>query len=316
MTKQRAITLLKVSVTLIGLVLVLTQVPIGEIVDEIRHARIAGLLLAVVFIVIGLVIRAVRWSILLQGVGTKVSFGRLLQLYFVGAFFNGFLPSGFGGDALRIVELSQDVPQETATGTVLVDRISGLVALFIMALIVIAVAPDVFPTDFLLRVGLICAGGLIIGILALGGWRWFPFIDKLPERLPGMLGRPLAKLLAALKMLSLTTVIQSVIISMIFNFSLVAMWQAVSWALRYDISYLYLTGVVPIMSIALLVPSVGGLGVREVIAPLLLAGAGLEPAEAVTLSLTILVVKRIAELSGAPVYLYSQRNARHRLQER
>ena len=59
------------------------------------------------------------------------------------------------------------------------------------------------------------------------------------------------------------------------------------------------------MAIALLAPSFSGLGVREILAPLLFAGAGLSAAQAVTLSLMVFFVKRASELVGAPVYLMS-----------
>ncbi len=298
-------TLLKIAVTLFGLLFVLWQVPFSQIVSELQQARLSGLGVAVGLIVVGLMIRAVRWLVLLRGVGGEVGFGRLLQLYFIGAFFNGFLPSGFGGDAMRILELSQDVPQATAAGTVLVDRISGLVALFVLAIGVLVITPTVFPADFAQQIGVVSVAGLLAGTVALGGWRLVPAIEKLVGMLPNFLGRPINKLLAALRKLSLSTILKAILISFLFNLTLIAMWQAVGWALRYDISFFYLMGIVPILSIALLVPSVGGLGVREAIAPLLLMGAGLTTAEAVTLSLTVAVVQRVAELSGAFVYLHA-----------
>lgn len=305
MSRKRLTTLLKIGVTLFGLLFVLWQVPFSEIVGEVRQARIAGLWVTIGLIVAGLVIRAVRWLVLLRGVGSGVGFGRLLQLYFVGAFFNGFLPSGFGGDALRILELSQDVPQSTAAGTVLVDRISGLVALFMLAIGVLIVAPTVFPNDFAQQITVVSVFGLLAGSVALGGWQLVPAVDKVVEKLPEVLNRPIQKLLSALRKLSFSTIAKAILISLLFNLTLIAVWQAVSWALRYDVSFFYLMGIVPILSIAMLVPSIGGLGVREAIAPLLLAGAGLTTAEAVTLSLTVAVVQRVAELSGAFVYLHS-----------
>ena len=42
------------------------------------------------------------------------------HLYFVGNFFNAFLPSGFGGDVVRIIEIAEDVPGDVAVGTVIV----------------------------------------------------------------------------------------------------------------------------------------------------------------------------------------------------
>ena len=57
------------------------------------------------------------------------------------------------------------------------------------------------------------------------------------------------------------------------------------------------------MSIAMLVPSIGGLGVRELLAPLLFTGANLSPQSAYALSLLVFVLMRSSSLLGAPVYV-------------
>jgi uncharacterized membrane protein YbhN (UPF0104 family) len=101
------------------------------------------------------------------------------------------------------------------------------------------------------------------------------------------------------------TISIALLISAIFNLLLVAWWYVTGLALGFDIPYTYYLLVVPIMSVALLVPSIGGLGVREYLAPLLFAGAGLSSAEAVALSLLVFVVMRLVSLLGGPIYIAS-----------
>lgn len=60
---------------------------------------------------------------------------------------------------------------------------------------------------------------------------------------------------------------------------------------------------VPLLSLALIVPSIGGLGVREGLAPLLFSSAGVPAAEAVALSLVIFALNRGTGLVGGLVYL-------------
>ena len=304
-SKNRLVTLLKVLVTLVSLGYVFTQVPLSEIGEGMRQARWGWLLIAVGINFTGLVLRSVRWAILLNGIGSTVPLGQLVKLYFVGAFFNGVLPSGFGGDVVRIIEVAEDVPQATAAGTVIVDRLSGLMGLFLLGLLVMGFNPDVFPPELLWQVGTVCLLGLLGGIFLLRGWRWFPFLNKLINRLPKQVARPFLKLTATLQALPTKSLLQALGISLVFNFLLFGQWTAVSRGLNLEISYWYFMGVVPVMSIALLVPSFSGLGVREAIAPLLFAGAGLATAQAVTLSLMVFFVKRASELVGAPVYLLS-----------
>jgi uncharacterized membrane protein YbhN (UPF0104 family) len=304
-TKNRVITLIKVGVTLLSLAYVFTQVPLSDIGEGIRQARWDWLFVAVGINFAGLVLRSGRWAILLNGIGSTVPLRQLIKLYFVGAFFNGVLPSGFGGDVVRIIEVAEDVPQATAAGTVIVDRLSGLMGLFLLGLLVLGFNPDVFPPELVWQVGAVCLLGLIGGILLLRGWRWFPFLETLLNKLPQKVARPFLKLTATLQALPTKSLLLALGISLLFNFLLIGQWTAVSRGLNFTINYWYLMGVVPILSITLLVPSFSGLGVREAIAPLLFAGAGLSTAQAVTLSLMVFFVKRASELVGAPVYLYS-----------
>ena len=305
-TKNRLVTLIKVGLLLYSvLAYVFTQVPLSEIGEGIRQARWGWLFVAVGINFSGLVLRSVRWAILLNGIGSTVPLSQLIKLYFVGAFFNGVLPSGFGGDVVRIIEVAEDVPQATAAGTVIVDRLSGLMGLFLLGLLVLGFNPDVFPVELVWQVGAVCLLGLVGGTLLLRGWRWFPFLGELLNKLPEKAARPFLKLTATLKALPTKSLLQALVISLLFNFLLIGQWTAVSRGLNFTISYWYLMGVVPIMAIALLVPSFSGLGVRELLAPLLFAGAGLTEGQAVTLSLMVFFVKRASELVGAPVYLVS-----------
>jgi hypothetical protein len=55
----------------------------------------------------------------------------------------------------------------------------------------------------------------------------------------------------------------------------------------------------------MLIPSIGGLGVRELIAPLLFAPAGLTPEQAIALTLLVFFVERFSGLLGGPLYIYT-----------
>ena len=76
-------------------------------------------------------------------------------------------------------------------------------------------------------------------------------------------------------------------------------------ALGFDVSINYFFLIVPIMALAILLPSIGGLGVRELLSTLLFASAGLSAQEATALSLLVFAIERISGLFGAPIYLFS-----------
>ena len=315
--RKHFFTLLKIGVTLAGLAYVLAQVPLAEISAEFAGIRWSWLIVAFILIMLGVLVRAYRWLLLLRGLGVAVAFKRLVAIYFVGSFFNTFLPSGFGGDVVRVFEVAQNVPRNVAAGTVIVDRLLGMLMLFVMALLALPFRPASFPDSLLGPIIAICVIGLTGGIVLLEG----SFIRRLGRWLPGKLSivderQPLARLLQAVQGSGRQAILQALAASTVLNLMLTGWWMAAGLALGYPISYLYFLLIVPILSVALLAPSIGGLGVNETLAPLLFVGAGLAPVQAVTLSLLVFILLRLAGLFGAPIYVVSTIRAGQAQRER
>ncbi|MCP5098019.1 MAG: flippase-like domain-containing protein [Chloroflexi bacterium] len=299
-------TYLKIGVTVIGLIYVIATVPLDTVVDELSQVNVGWFVVAILVNLLGLVTRSFRWWLLLRGLGAPVKYGRLLSLYFIGAFFNAFLPTGFGGDVIRVLEVSQDVPADQAAGTVIVDRLSGLMMLFLMVLIALPFRPSDFPDTLLWPIIIVAVAGLIGGIVLFEG----RLIRRWGKWLPGKLSitdpkQPLAKLLNAVQGCGWRAVTGALIVSIGFNLLLFGWWQIASRALGYQVPYTYMMLVVPILAVSLLLPSFGGLGVRETLAPSLFASAGLIAAQATSLSFLVFIVLRIGGLIGAPVYIAS-----------
>ncbi|MCB8945186.1 MAG: flippase-like domain-containing protein [Ardenticatenaceae bacterium] len=305
--------ILKIAITVGGLIYVWTQVPLAEVQAELTDIQWSWALLALAMIVASLVVRAYRWYVLLQGLGANVHFQRLVELYFVGNFFNSFLPSGFGGDVVRVLEAAQNVPANIAAGTVIVDRLAGLLMLFVMALIALPFRPASFPADLTWQITAVSLIGLITGFVLLDGrlirrWgRWLP--GKLSVTDPE---QPLAKLLQAVQGCGWPAIFKALAVSVLFNFMLCGWWLVSGLSMGHTIPFSHYLLVIPILSVLLLIPSIGGLGVRETVAPILFASAGLTFAESATLSFLIFILMRISGLFGGPVYLLSVLRKRER----
>jgi uncharacterized membrane protein YbhN (UPF0104 family) len=289
----------------LGLGYVLLNVPLDDIGEALIGVRWSWLLVSFLIFTASLVLRAYRWLLLLRGLGVPIRFGRLVELYFVGNFFNAFLPSGFGGDAVRVVEIARDVPANVAAGTVIVDRLTGLLMLFVMALLALPFRPADFPQELLWLVVGVSVAGLVGGFVLLEGSVIRRFGRWLPAKLSPVGDGPIAKLLEAVQGCGWRAIGGALVISILFNLLLVISWAVTGLAIGLAISYAYYLLVVPILSVALLVPSVSGLGVREYLAPLLFAGAGVEAGQAVALSLLVFAVMRVGSLLGAPIYILS-----------
>jgi len=303
--RKRLLTLLKISITVVGLIIVIKDIDFQALLAYMSEIDWAWMAVGAGLIGISLVIRTYRWHILLSGAGSKVRFSRLLSLYLIGSFFNAFLPSGLGGDVVRAAEAAQDVESSVAVGTVLVDRLTGLMALFMMALVVLPFRPPEFPDYLAVTIAGICISGLMLGFVLVDGRLFFWFIHHLPGAVRQLGGGFISRLATSIQNCGGRTLTKALLVSMLFNLVQVGWWATAGRALGLAVPYTYFLLVVPIMSLALLVPSIGGLGVREFLSPIIFRGAGLSPEQSVALTLLVFGLERVASLLGAPVYIYS-----------
>ncbi len=301
--RQRLMALLKIGVTALGLYLVLRGLDFRALLDTLRTVRLGWMAVGAALIALSLIVRAYRWHLVLHGVGSSIRFGRLVELYLVGSFFNAFLPSGLGGDVVRAAEAAQNVDSGVAAGTVFLDRLTGLMALFGMALALLPFRPDDFPPQLAWTIGLICAVGLVGGLALIEGRLLRGVVNRRPAALRVAGGGFLDRLTTTIHRCGRRPAAAALLVSIGFNLMQVGWWATTGRALGLSVPFGYYLLVVPIMSLALLVPSIGGLGVRESVAPALFAGAGLAPEQAVALTLLVFGLERVASLLGAPVYL-------------
>lgn len=93
-------------------------------------------LLAFSLHIFGFLFSAKRWKLILDEKGADYSLWQLTQSLLVGAFFNHFLPTRFGGDVVRIRDTRHIEQGMTASLAVIVyERMSGIVALLLFALL-------------------------------------------------------------------------------------------------------------------------------------------------------------------------------------
>jgi uncharacterized membrane protein YbhN (UPF0104 family) len=299
--KKRWLNIVRVLVSAGALGFLFWKIDLGETLGELRQADPRYLAAAVLLFILGLVIRAYRWLILIRSLDVEIPFGRLLRLYFIGQFFNSFLPTGFGGDVVRALELTQDTNTSAAVGTVLLDRMTGLLMLFVMGLAVLPFqAARVEPWLVGLLVG-VAGGGLAVGALVLEG----RFLRRLTRRLPKALSLagqgPLAKVYAAVTSCGWRAVLGAFGVSLVFNAVNVLTHWLCGQAMGAGIPLGYFFAVTPLISISLLIPSIGGWGVRENVSAAVFASVSAEKAAALGIALGLVTLA--ASLVGGGLYL-------------
>ncbi|NLF66262.1 MAG: flippase-like domain-containing protein [Chloroflexi bacterium] len=309
--RSRLVTLLKIAVTVGGLIFILTQIDLGDAVAQLLRADLRWAAAALLLVMSSLVLRAYRWLLLLRGLGVNLPFARLVRLYFTGHFFNAFLPTGFGGDVVRILEVARHVPGDVAAGTVLLDRLTGLLMLFVLALVALPFRPESFPPQQAAVVLAVALVGLLAGAALLDG----RLLRAAGRFLPGPLSPTgegsVARLLRAVQAVGWPALRGALLVSLVFNLMQVSWWWAAARALGLPAPFGYLLLVVPLLAITLLVPAVGGFGARESVATVLFDGAvfagGAAPLAAGTgfaLSTLVFLLERLSGLPGGPLYLW------------
>jgi len=77
-----------------------------------------------------------RWQLFLRMLHVEIRLAEVTRLFFIGAFFNQFLPGTTGGDLVRVLYLMRDYPAHRTAGflSVAVDRLLALLVLVAMGL--------------------------------------------------------------------------------------------------------------------------------------------------------------------------------------
>jgi uncharacterized protein (TIRG00374 family) len=255
---------------------------------------------------LGIFVRAYRWQVLLRAQGMRTPYFRLVQLYYIGTFFNTFLPSGFGGDVVKTYELSRHTTcGATAVSTVLVDRLIGLAVLFAMALVAL-------PFSWRYVSGLVVL--TLIALIAGFAVALFLFLNRpLREwltRHPGPLRKALSndKVVAfysSFPRYSPAVLLRSAAASLLFNITLIVtqVYLARGAGVLIPVSYFFIF--VPILSSLTALPiSIGGLGVREGGYMLLFGQIGVAYDRSVAVSLLFYAILLFTGLAGGLLYLW------------
>jgi len=301
--KKRLFDLAKLVISAALLYLVLSRVGLQETFDKLRSADAALLLLALGLFIFGVFLRAFRWRALLSDRGLHVPIITLTQLYFIGQFFNTFLPTGFGGDVVRVVELARyGISKSESLSTVFLDRLSGLLAFFLMTLAALPFAGQLIPPEVF---GIL----VVLGVAGVAGtWLMFerrfttPLMNSFFTRASFPFQSKIERLYASMRANTARATAEAMAIGFLFNLLLIAMNYLVAAALGQHIALGYFFLFIPIISSLLLLPSLNGLGVREGAFVLLFASAGVGSVAAVSMSLAFWAITLLTGLIGGVLY--------------
>ncbi|MCS6831972.1 MAG: flippase-like domain-containing protein [Flammeovirgaceae bacterium] len=168
----------KLFFTLLAFFIIYQKVELNELKRVFQQANATGLFAAFLLFIFSQISSAIRAKIYYETVRIFLSFREVVKLYWIGMFYNIFLPGGIGGDGYKIFMLNAatGVQKRQLLKLTFLERLSGLVALFIMAGLTFLFTPLAYTTmRWLVIVALILA----FPIFFLFKKYFFPiFLDK------------------------------------------------------------------------------------------------------------------------------------------
>jgi uncharacterized membrane protein YbhN (UPF0104 family) len=283
--------------------------------DDICHA-FAQLNLSLWLLAVGVyisvqVVSAVRWRMLGRVQGYHASMGVYIAYYYIGMFFNLVLPTGIGGDVVRVWYLAnrhdtgpRQGRRTAALVSVMAERVNGLVVLILVACVAVIFSPTPLPQWIS---GIVAATGAaavasLIGLPVLNRlFHKYPRVGQHPRLSP--LRRLLTGWLAYRGHPGMLFAVTG--LSVFVQVGNVVVWWLVGEALGLPVSPWYYGVLVPLVSlVGTFVPTIGGLGARELATVILLAPVNIAEPNAITLSLLSFLAVVVSSQGGLVFYLF------------
>ena len=252
--------------------LVFQKIDIGQMRAVFLKSKLLFLFFALLLYMLSQVISAWRLIGFLKSTGINISAGLNFRLYMLGMFCNNFLPGGIGGDAYKIYLLRKKYrqPAKKIFLSLFLDRLSGLWAIFVYALLFYILLSGAGPEKL-----------LIVSVFSAGTGIYFFIIKRFFSVYTANWFFAHAKALFV-QLLQLLSVI------------------FILYAQNLNIDLLPYLFMFLASSVATIIPvSIGGLGIREFVMLKSPAFLQIDIKLAVYMTLTFYLISLVAALPGA-----------------
>ena len=299
---------IKAAVTLALIYWLMARVDVETVRRTLAQSNLVFILLSFVALSAVFAVGCIRWWILIGHLGLSIPFRQVLPSYYLGLFFNNFLPTGVGGDVARTIHLNlRGHSAKPLIGSALADRAIGLVVMLLMGAVSILLSPELHvENDQKLYLVMLTALGIVSGALL------FWFSDRLPiEKLWKRYQHTrIRKTILEVIHLCFTyrTAVKQVFAAMILSVMVQSLailtYYLLANSIGIELSLVTFFAFVSIVQLATSLPiSIGGLGIREGVMVALLTSVNVDVHLAATLSLLFLLVLWLCTLPGAVVLL-------------
>ncbi|MDA1021521.1 MAG: lysylphosphatidylglycerol synthase transmembrane domain-containing protein [Cyanobacteria bacterium] len=181
MNKKLALIIkLAVSILLVVILIKVADLDLKKTFIAIKETDLKWFIICTMMFTATTFTNAYRWWVLARLLNYELSFFKAIRMYFEAMFANNFLPSNFGGDAIRAYDLGRnDKTWLRAASTILTERFFGFVMMFCMipiGLVFMQFSPigQQVPNEVKLAL-LVAFGGLVIALASYQLWSKIPW---------------------------------------------------------------------------------------------------------------------------------------------
>lgn len=272
------------------------------------------LALAFTFMIISIFFLALRWHSLLHWYGAEIRVARLYGFYLIGMFFNNFLPTSIGGDIYRVYKAVDETNDRTSSfASVIIERIMGIAATLLMAIVALFYLSQEFRNKRLLYMSVFLFIAIILFFFIMIRNRPFKLLLRLFDKFTIFkIGEKFNKLFEAIHVFRhrRRVLLYVFFFSLLSQISIVLMNYSVVRAFSLHINLSFLFMVIPVTFVLTMLPSINGVGVRDLGFVSLLSRVGISNAEALSLSFMNLLLPMIISMWGAVLFMIQKRKSK------
>lgn len=135
--KKLLINFAKIFISIALLYFVFQKIPFREVTVLWTKTNVFYLVIAAILFLASQIISTKRLELYFEANDFHLSFRSNLELYFLGMFYNFFIPGGIGGDAYKVYLLNKNFgwSAKKITSSLFNDRLSGLLAICVLILV-------------------------------------------------------------------------------------------------------------------------------------------------------------------------------------
>lgn len=310
--KSKIVRFLRFFLALSLLVFLVSYVGISDVFSQLHDPDYIYLTLFILVTYPLIWVSCKKWMLFIPEGSEAPSLHTLMRYYTVSYFANLFLPSTLGGDAARSFKLGKRLKNQVdALTATFLERLSGLLAMVIIALVVVLSGASTV-NDFKLPIIFVALGviGLSWVFMSSRGIDLFFYLSSalIPlrsseESSQSFLSRLLAKVYAMRPVLEKSKHVfwRSLAWSFVFHLLTVVNTYFAARTIGWEtVSFLDLCLVVPLVLLVSMIPlTPGGIGVQEGAFVYLLKSIGASPSEALSVALILRAKTLLLGVIGA-----------------